>query len=575
MAKSKFPSAFTPIIVNVFREGYSKQKFTNDFLAGVIVGIVALPLAIAFGIASGVTPGQGLMTAILAGFVTALLGGSRVQVSGPTGAFIVILYGIVQKYGIDGLTTATLIAGILLVAMGIAHFGNVLQFIPFPVVVGFTAGIAIIIATGQIPAFLGLSIPKDSAVWLEKIQIYSQRLNSLHIPTLCLGLFSFFWVAFWSPITRRIPGKSGKILNKIPGSLIAIIAGTAIVQVGHLPITTIGDQFGNVPSSLPSPKLPALSLDLIKELFQPALTIAMLGGIESLLSAVVADGMTGQKHRSNMELIAHGIANIISPFFGGIPSTGAIARTATNIRNGGRSPIAGIVHAITLLLILLFLGQWAALIPMTTLAAILIMVAYNMSEWRTFIKIFHAPKSDILVLLTTFLLTILVDLTVAIQVGVVLAAMLFIKRMGEVAYVSILDSRADDDELKPDPMNLAQRTIPQDVLVYEVYGSFFFGAVEKFKSILNELDSHPKILIIRMRSVLAMDSSGLHFLEDVMHRCKKDHIYLILSGVHAQPTIAMTRAGLADQLEENQWAANIDDALQKAQKVLDSLKQKL
>ncbi len=555
--KFKLPAEYTPSLVNVFKEGYTKQLFINDLLSGLIVGVVALPLAIAFAIASGVSPAQGIITAIFAGFVTAILGGSRTQVSGPTGAFIVILYGIVQKHGVDGLATATLLAGVLLILMGLARFGGVLKFIPFPVIVGFTSGIAVIIATGQIPAFLGLKLPEDPAAWVDKIVVYATHITTIQPWTILIGLISLFLVIYWGKMTASVKG-----LNKIPGSLIAIIVGTVLVKVAGLPVVTIGDKFGAVPSSIPAPRLPAVSLQLIRDMFQPAITIAMLAGIESLLSAVVADGMTGQKHKSNMELVAHGVANIVSPIFGGIPSTGAIARTATNIRNGGRTPVSAIVHSATLLIIMLFFGKLASLIPMATLAAILLMVAYNMSEWQTFIKIFKAPRSDIAVLITTFLLTVIVDLTVAIQVGVVLAAMLFIKRMAEVSKVDILGSIKTDEESAYDPMGIAERTIPDGVVVYEIYGQFFFGAVDKFKSILNDFDKPAKVLIIRMRSVLTIDSSGLIFVEDLLKRCEKENVRLILSGVHTQPTLTLAKAGLLEQIGEKNFAAHIDQALE-------------
>ncbi len=560
---AKLPSNFTPILFSVLKEGYTKADFVRDLLAGIIVGIVALPLAIAFGIASGVTPAQGLITAIITGFLTAFLGGSRVQVSGPTGAFIVIIYGIIQQYGYDGLATATVMAGAMLIIMGIARFGGILQFIPFPVTVGFTSGIAVIIATGQIPSYLGLELAKDPAEWTHKIALYSHELFHANVWSIAVASLALLIILAWPRFSSR---GAGKILSRIPGSLVSIVFTTALVKLLDIPVLTIADKFGEVPSSIPMPHLPQISFELMQKLFQPALTIAMLAGIESLLSAVVADGMTGHKHRSNMELIAHGISNMVSPIFGGLPSTGAIARTATNVRNGARTPISGIIHAIVLLLILLFFGKWAALIPMATLAAILLVVAYNMSEWRTFVKIFKAPKSDVLVLLMTFSLTLLVDLTVAIQVGVLAAAMLFIKRMGEVSQVNAFTKAlADNDEESNDPMRLSARKIPDGVVVYEIYGSFFFGAMEKFKSILSELESPPKVIILRMRAVLAMDSSGLHFLEDVIRRCEKEKVRLILSGVHMQPTIAMTRAGLLERIGEDNFAAHIDQALDIAQ----------
>ncbi len=556
------PSGFRPILVTILRRGYTRQDLLKDVLAGVIVGMIALPLAIAFAIASGVSPVQGIVTAIIAGLLTSALGGCSVQVSGPTGAFIVIIYGIVHTYGYDGLATATLIAGFLLVGMGLLRFGGVLQFIPFPVIVGFTSGIALIIATGQIPSFFGLVLDKDPADWIEKMGIYARHLGDAKGSTVLVGCISLALTVGWASFTKRF---SSKFLSRIPGSLVAIVVTATLVWGFDLNVMTIGQKFGQIPNTFPGPRWPAISLSLIHSMFQPALTIAMLGGIESLLSAVVADGMTGQKHRSNMELIAQGLTNIVAPIFGGIPATGALARTATNIRNGAVSPISGMVHAITLLLILLFLGKLAAFIPMATLAGILLVVAYNMSEWRTFLKVFKAPKSDLMVLLATFSLTVMVDLTVAIQVGVGLGAILFIRRMAEVSQANVVtDTLRDDDEEVSDPMNLSARQIPDGVVVYEVFGSFFFGTVEKFKTVLTELEIPPKVLIIRMRVVLSMDSSGLHFLEDVVERCRKEKIRLILSGVHAQPTVAIARAGLLEILGDDCIATTIDQALNMA-----------
>jgi len=561
----QLPHAFTPVLWTVFREGYTRHDLLKDVLAGIIVGVISLPLAIAFAIASGVSPGQGLVTAILAGSLTALLGGSRVQVSGPTGAFIVIIYGIVLQYGYDGLATATLLAGVILVVMGLARFGGILQFIPFPVIVGFTSGIALIIATGQIPSFLGLQLQVDPAGWVQKVEVYARHLTDVNGWALGVALLALAITAFWP----RFSGQGvGKVMSRLPGSLLALVLTTALVRILDLPVLTIGDKFGVVPSSFPHFRLPSLSIELVQAMFQPALTIALLAGIESLLSAVVADGMTGHKHRSNMELIAHGVANIVSPLFGGIPSTGAIARTATNVRNGGRSPVASVVHALVLLLIMLFFGKWAALIPMATLAAILLVVAYNMSEWRHFVKLFLAPKSDVIVLLLTFGLTVLVDLTVAIQVGVVSGAILFIRRMAEVSRVHVVTQVLSEDDEVADPMSIAKRQIPPGVVVYEIYGSFFFGAVDKYKSILSELESPPKILIIRMRAVVAMDSSGLHFLEELMERCRKENVRLVLSGVHAQPMLAMRNAGLLEVLGEENALSNIDLALDRARVLL-------
>ncbi len=550
-------SRLVPKIVTVFREGYSARTFLRDLTAGVIVGIVALPLAIAFAIASGVKPEQGLYTAIIAGFIISLLSGSRVQIGGPTGAFIVIVYGIVQRYGYDGLATATLMAGVLLIIMGVARLGAVIKYIPYPVTVGFTGGIAIIIAAGQVRDLLGLSLAEVPADFIAKVKSYSAHLGSVNAAAAAIGLFTIFLVVYWPRVTRRVPG-----------SLIAIILSTAVVHLFHLPVETIGSRFGSVSGALPVPSLPGLRWDMVPELFSPALSIALLAGIESLLSAVVADGMTGRRHRSNMELVAQGVANIASPLFGGIPATGAIARTATNIKNGAQTPVAGIIHALTLMLIMLFFGQWASLIPLAALAGILMVVAYNMSEWHLFVKLLRSPKSDITVLIVTFLLTVLVDLTVAIQAGVVLAAFLFMRRMAEVTQVSYVTKMMHDEEEQDDPNSLKQRTIPAGVEVFEVNGPFFFGAADKFKYTLSLVQKKPKVLILRLRSVLSLDATALRALEDVYGRTRREGTVLLLSGVHAQPLIVMERSGFLEQVGEQNVMENIDSALDRARSLL-------
>jgi SulP family sulfate permease len=547
-----------PKLVTIFREGYTRQNLTHDLIAGVIVGIVALPLAIAFAIASGVKPEQGLYTAVIAGFLISVFSGSRVQIGGPTGAFIVIVYGIVSQYGYDGLAVATIIAGVLLIAMGLAGLGAIIKFIPYPVTVGFTAGIALIIAVTQIRDFFGLQIASVPAEFIEKCTTYAEHASTFNLQALGIGLLSLLIIRIWPKVTHRIPG-----------SLIAILITTAAVSIFNLSVETIGSRFGSVPNMLPAPRLPHISLDLVQKLFQPALAIALLAGIESLLSAVVADGMTGRRHRSNIELIAQGIANIATPIFGGIPATGAIARTATNIKNGGRTPVAGIIHAVTLLLIMLFFGKWAVLIPMPTLAAILLVVAYNMSEWHLFIKIFKSPKSDFAVLIITFLLTVLVDLTVAIQAGVVLAALLFMRRMANVTQVGyVTKSLQDEDDDSDDPNALSKREVPAGVEVFEIYGTFFFGAADKFKDALHTIEKPPKILILRLRHVFALDATGLRALEDVFEKTKHEGTTLILSGVHAQPLVTMQRAGLLDRIHEDNVFGNIDDALNRAREIL-------
>lgn len=554
-------SKLKPKLITVLKEGYTGTIFVKDLTAGIIVGIVALPLAIAFAIASGVKPEQGLYTAIVAGLLISVLSGSRVQIGGPTGAFIVIIYGIVQKFGYDGLVIATIMAGVLLVIMGIARLGAVIKYIPYPVTVGFTSGIALIIAAGQIRDLLGLRMEKVPAEFIEKIVAYSEHMGSITPAATALGIATIVIVFLWPRVTHRVPG-----------SLVAILVTTVAVPLFDLPVETIGSRFGSVSGALPSFRLPHVEWRMLSSLVSPAITIALLAGIESLLSAVVADGMTGRKHRSNMELVAQGVANIASPLFGGIPATGAIARTATNIKNGGLTPISGIIHALTLLLIMLFLGKWAALIPMATLAGILIVVAYNMSEWHHFLKLLKSPKSDIAVLLVTFFLTVLVDLTVAIQAGVVLAALLFMKRMAEVTQLGYITSMVgyeeDEEGAAEDPNSIKRFTVPKGVEVFEVNGPFFFGAAERFKHTLNLIVEKPKVLILRTRTVLSMDATALRALEEVYEMTKQDGSILILAGVHAQPLIAMDKAGFLDKVGVENVFENVNDALKRARAIL-------
>jgi SulP family sulfate permease len=550
-----------PKLITVLKEGYSINKFIPDLIAGIIVGIVALPLAIAFAIASGVKPQQGLYTAVVAGFIISCLSGSRVQIGGPTGAFIVIVYGIVQKYGYDGLATATLMAGFLLILMGVARFGDIIKYIPYPVTVGFTGGIALIIFAAQIRDFLGLTGGAVPAEFIEKIAYYAEHISTINFYAVFIGILTLLIIIYWPKVTR-----------KIPGSFIAIIFTTLIVKIFHLPVETIGSRFGGVPNTLPLPHMPDINLELITKMSSSALTIALLAGIESLLSAVVADGMTGNRHRSNMELIAQGVANIASPIMGGIPATGAIARTATNIRNGGRTPFAGMIHAVTLLLILIFFGPWAALIPMAALAGILINVAYNMSEWHLFVRIFKSPKSDIIVLMTTFLLTVFIDLTVAIKFGVVLAALLFMRRMSEatqVGYItdSFLDQETDEEDIV-DQNRISQKNVPSDVEVFEINGPFFFGAADKFKDTIRGLEKKPKVLILRMRHVPMIDATGLSALENVLNLSKQDGTRIILSGVQPKPLEKIKRAGLLKHIEDENIQPTIDHAIDRARKIL-------
>ena len=550
--------ALVPKLVTTLK-GYTREQFFADVVAGVIVGIVALPLAIAFAIASGVSPERGLFTAIVAGFLISALGGSRVQIGGPTGAFVVIVYAIVQRYGVDGLAAATLLAGVILAGFGLARLGGAIKFIPYPVTIGFTSGIALIIFSGEVKDFLGLRMGTVPPEFVEKWRAFGGHLATMSPWAVLVSVLTLAIIVAWPRFNRRIPSP-----------FVALIVTTALVQLLHLPVETIGTRFGVINAALPRPALPAITLAQLPALMGPAFTIALLGAVESLLSAVVSDGMIGGRHRSNMELVAQGVANIASPLFGGIPATGAIARTATNVKNGGRTPVAGITHSVTLLLIALFFGRWAGLIPMATLAGILVVVAYSMSEWRTFVNEFRAPKSDVAVLLTTFLLTVFWDLTVAIEVGMVLAAFLFMRRMAEVTNISALTHEFQDpvNDFETDPNAVRRRVVPAGVEVYEITGPFFFGAAETFKDRLGRIAVRPKVLILRMRHVPAIDSTGLHALRDLVHRSRHDGSLVILSDVHAQPVVALERSGMYDELGEENIHGNIDDALNRAREHL-------
>jgi SulP family sulfate permease len=535
---------FKPKIIDTLKN-YSRSQFYKDAIAGIIVGIVALPLAIAFAIASGVSPEKGIFTAIIAGFVISALGGSRVQIGGPTGAFIVIVYGIVQQFGVNGLILATFIAGILLIIMGIAKLGNIIKFIPHPLIVGFTTGIAVIIFSSQMKDLFGLKMGNVPSDFINKWISYSHNISSVNIYSLVTGAATLLTIQLWPRITR-----------KVPGSLVAILITTFTVHFLKLPVETIGSRFGAIPSTLPNPVIPAISLATIQQLIKPAFTIALLGAIESLLSAVVADGMIGGNHRSNTELIAQGIANICSSIFGGIPATGAIARTATNIKNGGRTPIAGIIHAIVLFAILLFVGKWAAFIPMATLSAVLIAVAYNMSEWRSFIYIMKISKNDAVVLIITFLLTVLVDLTVAIEIGMILAAFLFMRDMMKISSVAQVDYSSEnlDEDLK-------RHELPKGVDVFEITGPLFFGAAFKFKDAMKVIEEPAKVLIIRMRNVPVIDATGIQILKDVNKEIKANGTKLIISEVNGeQVMMELKKARLLFQIGK----ANVTDSFEKA-----------
>ena len=503
---------FRPKIFTVLRDNYNRIRFSRDVLAGVVVGIVALPLAIAFAVASGVSPEKGLITAIVAGFIISFLGGSRVQIGGPTGAFIVIVYGIIQQYGYNGLMISTIIAGMILIGFGLLKLGSMLKYFPHPLIVGFTSGIAVVIFTTQIRDALGLEIDHVPSGFAAKWASYFGQLQTINRYAILLTVGTIFLVVF-----------SKRYIKKIPGSIIAIIVGTFLMRMFQLPVSTIESFFGEISGSFGF-EFPLIHLTELGKYVQPALTIALLGAIESLLSAVVADGMIGGNHRSNTELIAQGVANVVTPFFGGIPATGAIARTATNVKNGGRTPIAGMFHALTLLLIILFFGRWVKWIPMSVLAGILIVVAYNMSEWRTFVSVLKGSVFDIIILLSTFFLTVLVDLTVAIEVGVVLSAVLFMKRMADLG--NKLPERVDSDVIDD------YSGLPTNIGIYEISGPLFFASAKQFCEVLNSIGLRKEIMIIRMRHVPFVDSTGLRNLTDALILLKDSGIKIILSGVN-------------------------------------------
>lgn len=546
---------FKPKLVDSLKN-YNRQQFSKDLMAGIIVGIVALPLAIAFAIASGVSPEKGLFTAVVAGFIISALGGSKVQIGGPTGAFIVVVYGIVQEFGVNGLIIATFMAGVMLVVMGFARLGAVIKFIPHPLIIGFTSGIALIIFSSQVKDFFGLQMGVVPADFMDKWISYAGQLSTINWTSFMIAGITVLIIQLWP-----------RVSHKIPGSLVAILLTTAAAYFLHFPVETIGSRFGSIPSSLPSPVLPSFDLETVKKLIPAAFTIALLGGIESLLSAVVADGMIGGKHRSNMELVAQGTANIFSSLFGGIPATGAIARTATNVKNGGRTPVAGIIHAITLLLIMLFVGKWAALIPMATLAGILVVVAYNMSEWESFVSVFKGPRSDVAVLVTTFLLTVLVDLTVAIEIGMVLAVFLFMQKMIKFSDVSSITAQYDENSLDIDSFDNYQ--LPKEVEVFEITGPLFFGAAYKFKDAMRFIEKPPKILIIRMRKVPIIDATGIKTLQEVHKESTHKGTKIILSEVHsAQVLQELKDARLLFAIGKANVTETFSDAIERSKKIL-------
>ena len=551
---------FDPKIVFTLKH-YTKKQFYSDLMAGVIVGIVALPLAIAFGIASGVTPEKGLFTAIIAGFIISLLGGSRVQIGGPTGAFIVIVYGIVQQYGLTGLAIATMIAGLMLIAMGLMKLGTVIKFIPYPVVVGFTSGIALTIFATQVKDLFGLQIDKVPADFLHKWVVYAHNISSINWWATLIGVLSIAIIAI-----------TPKISKKIPGSLIAIVLMTVVVYVlkhsfGVEGIETIGDRF-SINAALPQASKFSIDFDTVRTLLPVAFTIAMLGAIESLLSATVADGVIGSRHNSNTELIAQGVANVITPIFGGIPATGAIARTMTNINNGGRTPVAGIIHAFVLLLILLFLGNLTKHIPMACLAGVLVIVAYNMSEWRTFKSLMKNTKSDVSVLLATFLLTVIFDLTIAIEVGLLLAVVLFIRRISETSTISVFQDEVEAASYVEGGAETDKLSLPKGVEVYEIEGPFFFGVANKFEEIMKQVNDKPKVRIIRMRKVPFIDSTGVHNLENLIKMCNKDKTTVLLSGVNDNVRKVLLQVELDKKIGLENICSNINEAIEKAAKLV-------
>ena len=542
---------------------YDKKTFMSDLMAGIIVGIVALPLAIAFGIASGVTPEKGIITAIVAGLVISLFGGSKVQIGGPTGAFIIIIYGIIQKYGFEGLTIATLMAGLFLVLFGLLRLGTIIKYIPYPIVVGFTSGIAVTIFTTQIKDLFGLTLPSNPSDFIEKWGVYLQNFNTIDPWCALIGVASVVVIA----VTPRFS-------KKIPGSLIAIILMTIVALLlknfaGVLSIETIGDRF-SISNELPAAQVPDMNWETIKSLVSPAITIAILGSIESLLSATVADGVIGDHHDSNTELVAQGLANIASPLFGAIPATGAIARTMTNINNGGKTPVAGIIHAVVLLLIFLFLMPLAKYIPMACLAGVLVVVSYGMCGWRSFLELMKNPKSDVTVLLITFFLTIIFDLTIAIEVGLIIACLLFMKRMSETTDVKAITEEIDlNQDAEFSTGNLDHLIIPQGVEVYEINGPYFFGAGNKFEEIMASFGDRPKVRIIRMRKVPFVDSTGIHNLTNLCEMSKKEGIQIVLSGVREKVNGQLEHAGFYHLIGEENICSHINLALKRANEIIE------
>jgi SulP family sulfate permease len=551
---AKVSPYFHPKLFHTLR-GYTRQLFIADLTAGLTVGIVALPLAIAFAIASGVNPEAGIFTAIIAGFIISALGGSRVQIGGPTGAFIVIVYGIVVQYGLANLLICTIMAGFMLLAMGALRLGSLIRFIPRPLVLGFTNGIAVLIALSEVKDFLGLKTDPLPAEFSHKMAALYNALPTFDLTTFALAAVSTLLILLYPKSWAQ----------RLPSPIVALTLGTLAVALFHLPVETIGSKFGGIPQELPSFAMPEFTFATLRSLMSPALTIALLGAIESLLSATVADGMIDDKHDPNQELIAQGIANIVTPFFGGIPATGAIARTATNVRSGGKSPVAGMVHALTLLVIVLAAAPLAKDIPLATLAAILMVVAFNMGEWEAFKTLRKYPKSDSAVLLLAFFLTVVFDLTVAVEVGMVLAVLSFIRRITDLTHVSVAE---ESPQVEDSEATLMRKAVPPGVMIYRVYGALFFGAADKLETVLEQLHTPPEVLILKMEEVITMDASALHALENLYRKLKKHGKHLVLSGPHTQPYFLMHQSGFFDEIGRGNVTANLDDALERSRQLL-------
>ena len=550
----KINLSFHPKLFDTLKS-YSGADFTADLIAGLTVGIVALPLAMAFACASGVPPHAGIFTAVIAGFIISALGGTRVCIGGPTGAFIVILYGIGAKYGIENLAICTMMAGVMLFLMGLARLGTMIKFIPYPVTMGFTSGIAVLIFSTQIKDFFGLKIDKVPSEFVEKMRVLMEHSGTMQWPALALAAVSLGIILFWPKGWQR----------RVPGSIVALVLGTLAVAWLQLPVETIGSKFGGIPQGLPRPHLPSLSWENMRQLVQPAFTITLLAAIESLLCAVVADGMVDDRHDSNQELMAQGLANIVSPLFGGIAATGAIARTATNVKSGARTPVAGIIHAFTLLLVILAAAPLAKFIPLATLSAVLVNVAIHMGEWHNFGRLAKWPRSDAAVFLATFGLTVIIDLTVAVEIGMVLAAVLFIKRVSETTQITAVDETIDTEGSQH---SLVGKEVPEGVMIYRMFGAFFFGAADKLESALQRLKVEPEVLILRMRKVVAMDATGLNALEDLHERLQRKGKHLILSAPHTNPLLVMEKAGFLDRLGRENVCPHVDASLDRARELL-------